>query len=184
YRSSSNIVEVANQFIKRNKARYDKNMFTENPPDRPIVIKSFANYTSQTKYLVQDIQTLPNLADVAVLYRNHASAIALMNALDRAGIPFYMKDSDTRFFSHWVVEDILNFMRMTYTDKRPDILEKIHLKMNGYISKKQMAELLTIRNQESVFDNLINHVQLQDYQVKQLQEGKEKFQQMKGKPPL
>lgn len=184
YRSSQNIVEVANQFIKRNKARYDKNMFTENPSDRPIVIKSFANYTSQTKYLVQDIQSLPNLTDVAVLYRNHASAIALMNALDRAGIPFYMKDSDTRFFSHWVVEDILNFMRMTYTDKRPDILEKIHLKMNGYISKKQMAELLTIRNQESVFDNLINHVQLQDYQVKQLQECKETFQQMKGMPPL
>ncbi|MDU2065181.1 MAG: hypothetical protein E6713_10115, partial [Sporomusaceae bacterium] len=30
-----------------------------------------------------------------------------------------------RFFSHWVVADILNFMRLSYSDKRIDIFEKI-----------------------------------------------------------
>ncbi|CAK4823896.1 unnamed protein product [Aphanomyces euteiches] len=39
-------------------------------------------------------------------------------------------------------------------------------------------------NNESVFDNLLNHVQLQDYQRKILQECKETFQQMKGMPPV
>jgi DNA helicase-2/ATP-dependent DNA helicase PcrA len=121
---------------------------------------------------------------VAVLYRNNSSSIALMNEFDRAGIPFYMKDADNRFFSHWVVEDILNFMRMTFTDKRPEILEKIHFKFNGYISKQQMAELKEINNNESVFDNLLNYVQVQDYQIKQLKAGKETFQQMRGMPPL
>lgn len=32
YRSSQEVVTAANLFIKRNKHRYDKNMFTENPP--------------------------------------------------------------------------------------------------------------------------------------------------------
>ncbi|GJM72133.1 hypothetical protein HMSSN036_43490 [Paenibacillus macerans] len=74
-------------------------------------------------------------------------------------------------------------MRMTFTDKRADILEKIHLKLNGYISKQQMAALKRIDNNESVFDNLLRHVPLQDYQVKPLLESKETFQQMRGMPP-
>lgn len=184
YRSSENIVSVANQFIKRNKLRYNKNMFTQNPSSTPIITKSFANYVFQAKYLVQEMQKAKNLSDVAILYRNNASSINLMNEFDRAGIPFYMKDADNRFFSHWVVQDVLNFMRMTFTDKRADILEKIHLKLNGYISKQQMAELKKIHNNESVFDNLLNRVELKSYQVNQLKETKETFQQMRGMPPL
>lgn len=184
YRSTKDIVNVANQFIKRNKNRYEKNMFTKNPLGKPIKIRSFADYIYQAKYLVQEIQKIENLAEVAVLYRNNSSSIALMNEFDRAGIPFYMKDADNRFFSHWVVEDILNFMRMTFTDKRADIFEKIHLKLNGYISKQQMAALKEINNNESVFDNLLRYVQLQEYQVKQVKANKETFQQMRGMPPL
>jgi len=183
YRSAGNIVEAANQFIRRNKNRYDKNMHTTNPPSTPIVIKSFENYASQAVYLLQELRGVENLREAAVLYRNHSSSIVLMNELDKAGIPFYMKDADTRFFNHWVVEDILNFMRMTYTDRRADILEKIHLKMNGYISKQQMAELLLINNNQSVFDNLLKQVKLQTYQVKAIEELKHTFQQMKGMPP-
>lgn len=129
---------MANQFIRRNQNRYNKNMFTRNLAVKPIKMKSFADYVYQAKYLVQEIQKVENLAEVAILYRNNSSSIPLMNEFDRAGIPFYMKDADNRFFSHWVVEDILNFMRMTFTDKRPDILEKIHMKLNAYITKQQM----------------------------------------------
>lgn len=184
YRSTSTIVYAANQFISRNKQRYPKQMFTDNGSGDPIRLRVSANPAEQTKYIVQQIQGLQQLAEVAVLYRNNSSSVALINALDRAGIPFYVKDADQRFFSHWVVEDILNFMRMSYTDKRVDLLEKIHLKFNGYISKQQMAALKEISNQQSVFDNLLQYVQLHDYQVQPLLNSKETFQQMKGMPPL
>ncbi|MNI20800.1 putative ATP-dependent DNA helicase YjcD [compost metagenome] len=184
YRSSQDIVRVTNKFIQRNKQRYAKNMFTDNPSHRPIQIKTLEGYPNQTAYLVKEIQKAEQLAEVAVLYRNNASSISLINELDRAGVPFYIKDSDNRFFSHWVVEDMLNFMRMSFTDKRFELLEKIHTKLNGYITKQQMAALKEINNNESVFDNLLQYVGLQDYQHKQLQDCKETFQQMKGMPPL
>ncbi|MFD0714407.1 ATP-dependent helicase [Paenibacillus sp. GCM10027626] len=183
YRSSKEIVHVANLFIKRNKNRYEKNMFTHNPAGRPVKIRSLEDYNAQAAYVIKAIQKEEKLEEIAVLYRNNSSSIALINAFDRAGIPFYMKDADNRFFSHWVVEDILNFMRMTFTDRRPDLLEKIHLKMNGYVSKQQMAALKAVQNQESVFDNLLQHVPLQDYQIKALQATKETFEQMRGMPP-
>ncbi|RUT48755.1 ATP-dependent helicase [Paenibacillus anaericanus] len=184
YRSTKNIVDVSNQFIKKNKNRYMKNMFTQNAEYKPVSIVKFDHYETQSKYLVEEIRKLEDLSEVAVLFRNNSSSINLMNQFDRAGIPFYMRDSDNRFFSHWVVEDILNFMRMTFTDKRTDILEKIHTKLNGYITKVQMSILKDIDNNESVFDNLLNYVPLQDYQIKQIEQCKETFQQLQGTPPL
>lgn len=184
YRSSKDIVDVANQFIKQNKNRYDKNMFTENPSQEPIVIKRFSNDRKQTSYLVQEISSVLDYRDVAILYRNNSSSISLINEFDRAGIPFYIKDSDNRFFSHWVVEDILNFMRLTFNDKRTDVLEKIHMKFNGYITKNQMSELKRINNNQSVFDNLLKYISLKNYQVKQLQNCKNIIHDMKGTAPL
>lgn len=184
YRSSKEIVDVANRFIKRNKTRYDKNMFTKNPSAKPIIMKRFVDYKYQAKYLVKRIARLENRKDVAILYRNNSSSILLMNEFERAGIPFYIKDTDNRFFSHWVLEDILNFMRMTFNDRRPDILERIHTKFNGYITREQMAAIRHINNQQSVFDNLLNHGDVKGYQFKYIKECKETFQQMKGQPPL
>lgn len=184
YRSSKDIVNVTNQFIKRNKARYNKNMFTENPSAKPIIMKRFVDYKYQAKYLVKRIGKLENPHEVAILYRNNSSSILLMNEFERAGIPFYIKDTDNRFFSHWILEDILNFMRMTFNDRRPDILERIHTKFNGYITREQMAAIRHINNQQSVFDNLLNHGEVKGYQYKLIKECKEIFQQMRGKPPL
>ncbi|MFD0958239.1 ATP-dependent helicase [Paenibacillus chungangensis] len=183
YRSSQEIVHAANAFIKRNRNRYNKNMFTANGERGDILFRELPDYRFQAKFLAQHVQEVEKLSEVAILYRNNASSIALMNEFDRMGIPFYMKDADVRFFSHWVVEDVLNFMRMSYTDKRPDLLERIHLKMSGYISKHQMAVLKEIDNGESVFDNLLKFVTLKDYQVKLLEEAKGTFQGMRGMPP-
>ncbi|RKP55111.1 ATP-dependent helicase [Cohnella endophytica] len=188
YRSTPNIVDVANRFIKRNKNRYDKNMFTRNPSHSPIAITELPDYRVQAKYVVEKIADgdPEDLGEVAVLYRNNSSSIMLMNALDRMGIPFYMKDGDNRFFSHWIVEDVLNFMRMTFNDKRPDILERIHTKLNCYITKQQMAALSALGpiEEESVFDALLQHVPLQEYQIKQLEAAKTTFAQLKGAKPL
>ncbi|MFC4305462.1 ATP-dependent helicase [Cohnella boryungensis] len=185
YRSTRSIVDVANRFIKRNKNRYDKNMFTERPDGDPITITVLPDYTFQAKYIVEKIIDKGRLGETAILYRNNSSSILLMNALDRAGIPFRIKDGDARFFSHWIVEDLLNFMRLTFNDRRADVLEKIHLKFNGYVSKRQMAQLLELEadREDSVFDRLLKHVPLQDYQVKPLGASRDIFRQMSGAPP-
>ncbi|TDL31347.1 ATP-dependent helicase [Jeotgalibacillus sp. S-D1] len=183
YRSTPQIVDAANQFIKRNKNRYDKNMYTENKNGEKIVIKVFPDYEDQSRYIGQQLAALTNYSDAAVLYRTNSSAILLMNELDRADIPFYMKDSDHRFFSHWIVEDILNFMRLSFNDKRADIFEQIHMKCKGYITKQQMIQAKQVPGKDSIFDKLINHVQLKDYQIKQVKSLKQTFNLMKNEAP-
>ncbi|KMN39461.1 ATP-dependent helicase [Lysinibacillus sp. LK3] len=164
YRSSASIVEPANLFIQRNKKRYNKQMFTQNPAAEPISFKILENYSLQAKYVVNQLKSLSKRGSTAVLYRNNTSAIPLMDALDRAGLPFYMKDSTIRFFTHWVVEDIMNFMRLAYNTKNISIFEKVYRKMNAYITPTQLKALQKVPEDGCVFTLLLEHVELKDYQ--------------------
>ncbi|MCT6816919.1 MAG: ATP-dependent helicase, partial [Lysinibacillus fusiformis] len=164
YRSSATIVEPANTFIQRNKKRYNKQMFTENPAAEPISFKILENYHLQAKYLVDQLKKLSKRGSTAILYRNNTSAIPLMDAIDRAGLPFYMKDSTMRFFTHWVVEDIMNFMRLAYNTKNITVFEKIYRKLNAYITPAQLKALQRVPEEGCVFTQLLEHVELKDYQ--------------------
>ncbi|KOS68213.1 helicase UvrD [Lysinibacillus contaminans] len=165
YRSASTIVKPANQFIKRNQKRYNKEMFTENAAAEPISFQALENYRDQAKYVVDQLKKLPDLSSTAILYRNNTSAIPLMDALDRAGIPFYMKDSSMRFFTHWVVEDVLNFMRLAYNTKNIAVFEKVYRKMNAYVTHAQLKALKKVQGDGCVFTRLLNHVELKNYQL-------------------
>lgn len=181
YRSSKDIVSVANSFIKRNKNRYEKNMFTENDFYKPIAIKKLSDYKRQAKYLIDAISN--SEANVAILYRNNSSSIILVNELEIAGISFYIKDDDKKFFKHWVVEDVLNFMRLAYLNRSVTVFERIYTKINGYISTRQMEQLKSINNNESVFINLLNNIQLESYQYKYIQECQDIFLKLKEMKP-
>ncbi|SIS49528.1 ATP-dependent helicase [Salimicrobium flavidum] len=182
YRSSQEIVHVANRFIKRNVDRYEKEMTTPNESQEAVDIHTFQNDEKQLDYVVGQIREKRGEEEVAVLYRNHSSVIPLVDQLDRAGIDFYMKDSEAKFFKHWIVEDILNFLRFSYNDSRIDILEKIHTKFNAYISKKQMTLLKNRQTDGSLFDQLLN-LDIQEYQKKAIPKAKQTFRDINGMAP-
>lgn len=183
YRSSKEIVETANQFIQRNKVRHPKKMFTKNPSVRPITIEQLAAYEDQTRYVINHLRQETNFEETAILYRNNASSINIMNALDLANIPFYIKDVDHKFFSHWVLKDILNFIAFAEDPSDIDVLAQIHTKFAGYISKVQLQRLYELRNGDHAFDLLLQHVEMKFYQKKQLKTMKSVFMSMKTARP-
>ncbi|KOF12190.1 helicase UvrD [Planococcus glaciei] len=185
YRSSKNIVEAANLFIKTNKKRHDKNMFTKQPEGDPIVIRRLASEEAQLKYVMKELKELKHFGDVAILYRNNSSSTLLMSELDRLGIPFYMKDADNRFFSHWIVEDMLNFMRFSLKPERIDIYAKIASKTNAYWSGSQLKQLSRMKpTAKNAFDEINLNITLKDYQLKILAEQKKWFDALNGMKPL
>lgn len=185
YRSTKNIVDAANLFIKTNKKRHDKNMFTKQPEGNPIVLRRLANDEAQLKYLMKELKELPDFGEVAILYRNNSSSTLLMSELDRHGIPFYMKDADNRFFSHWIVEDMLNFMRFALKPERVDIYAKIASKTNAYWSGSQLRFLSRMKPSKThALDEINRSVTLKDYQIKILAEQKKWFAALNGMKPL
>ena len=178
YRSTSELVDIANEFIKRNRHRYPKKMFTENPAGEPIEIHNLKRYDLQLNYVVGEIQKAEHPSEVAILYRNNNSAILLCNKLMDEGIPFYMKDVELKFFRHWIVEDILNIMRLSYNDSRVDILEKVYTKIGAYIKKGQIQQLQRSASKESAFDRLqkIVHAPYQEQVLKRAKQTIHKLQ--------
>lgn len=155
FRSTPQIVEVSCSFIRSNKLRFDKEMFTKNSEGEVLQIGQFEGTSEQNKFLIQKLKSQKDLSQVGVLYRNNLSAICLAEELNRANVPFYMREAGKqRFFSHWAVNDILNFLRFSFSDKSLPTLERIWSKLNCPIRKQHLDYLKQIQIDRSIFEIL------------------------------
>lgn len=155
FRSTPQIVDVACGFIRSNKLRFDKDMFTENPKGDVLRIEQFEGIREQNQFIIQKLKSQKDLAKVGVLYRNNLSAICLADALDRANISFYMRESGKqRFFTHWAINDMLNFLRFSFNDKSLSVLERIWSKLSCPIRKQHLDLLKQMSIDRSIFEIL------------------------------
>lgn len=184
YRSSKEIVETSAKFIKRNQDRYPKEMYTKNERYKPIHLKQVSDPKEQLDYIIYELLNEQHLKEVAILFRNNSSSTLYVSELHRRGIPFYMKDADDRFFSHWIIEDILNFMRLSFNVERKDIFTKIIMKMNLYVSRNMVTQFEKAKTTGNVFDAFIRTVPLKSRQVKKLQDYKKGYEVIPEMRPM
>lgn len=177
YRSSSNIVDCSNEFIKSNSIRYNKSLFTENPEILPVNIVKLKDDSKQYEYLFDELKI--DCEDSAILFRNNISTIAIVDGLLRNNIPFYKRDLKINFFNHWIIKDILSFIQLAYDSTDVHSFEKIYYRMNGYISKAQVQFVKTKNPSESVFDKLIKFPDLKFFQKNNIKRIKDKFNGLK-----
>lgn len=182
YRSSKNIVSVCNKFIKKNTLRYNKNIFTENNFIEPISIIKVNSITDQYIHLVDDLKGR-NFSNSCVLYRNNLSAIGVIEFLERNNIPFYMRDTSLRFFNHWMIQDIINFMIFANNTSNMQIYESIYYKKKGYISKKQINYAKTLNYNQSVFDRIMDFPGISSFYKTILRELKLDFKKLSKLSP-
>ncbi|QUH22231.1 ATP-dependent helicase (plasmid) [Alkaliphilus sp. B6464] len=165
YRSTNNIVSVCGDFIKTNKERYEKNIFTENEDGELVNVIELKDVEQQLNHIVSTLKKEKDLSRVAILYRNNMSSIGLAEKLYSEGIPFYMKGFNKYFFKHWLVEDIISFMKLAEDNNDIDSFQRIYGKMEGYyISHKMINDIKKDKSNKSIFEKLIDLPYLEDYQ--------------------
>lgn len=157
FRSNKNIVTTANKFIKSNKKRYNKELFTENEEGNKIKFINTKDDYDQIDFLVKKLKEENNLKEVIILYRNNISSIPIVDRLLQENIPFYIKDSVPSFFNSWVVKDILSFFQLAFDLTDIDAFERIYYKMKSYVKKDDLNILHTRKIKESVFRTLYNN---------------------------
>lgn len=169
YRSSKNIVSVCNRFIKKNTLRYNKSICTENKFIEPINIVKVNSIVEQYKYIIDDLKDR-QLNRCVILYRNNLSSIGLIDYLEKNKIPFYMRDIKVKFFNHWLIQDIVNFMMFSKNTNNMSIYENIYYKKKGFISKKQINYAKTLNYNLSVFNRIMDFPGLPGYYKSTLRE--------------
>ncbi|MDF2548359.1 MAG: hypothetical protein K0R93_3257 [Anaerosolibacter sp.] len=163
YRCPNDIVKISDAFIQTNQARYPKKLFSNREDRRGMQIIHLRDEQDQLNYLINQLSDRDDLSNAAILYRNNLSAISLADKLDRHGIPFYIRDSKNLFFRHWVVQDVLSFLRLSLDFGDFESLERIYYKMNGYIPKTAI-QYSKASHYASVFDRLLNFPEFRSYQ--------------------
>jgi DNA helicase-2/ATP-dependent DNA helicase PcrA len=116
YRSTSNILEVANHIIENNTERIDKILRATRGEGEPILCYKAEDEIHEADFVVGQIRSLeyqnPELkwADFAILYRTNAQSRAFEEVLTRYNVP-YQVVGGLRFYDRREIKDVLAYLR-------------------------------------------------------------------------
>ena len=128
YRSTSTILDSANDVIKNNKHRKDKKLWTENGVGDKLQYYKALDEKDEASYVVNEINKLidsgVNKSDIAVLYRTNAQSRVMEEALLKEGIPYKVVGS-FYFYNRKEIKDLICYLRLLYNTSDDISLQRI-----------------------------------------------------------
>ncbi len=116
YRSTSNILEVANHLIENNTERIDKVLRATRGEGESIYVYRADDENAEADFVVSQIRNLEtqhpelNWGAFAILYRTNAQSRAFEEVLTRYSIP-YQVVGGLRFYDRREIKDVLAYLR-------------------------------------------------------------------------
>ena len=162
YRSTPEILNVANNVIKHNSYRNKKNLWTKNPSDKQSVkYKRAKGDREEADYVSAQIMKLHNMGvpfrQIAVLIRITALSRIFEEKFTAYNIPFRVFGG-YRFYERKEVKDALAYVRMTINPKDQDSIIRIINYPRRGIGEKTVEHLveLAFQNNVTLYDLIIN----------------------------
>ncbi|MGF1945679.1 DNA helicase PcrA [Enterococcus gallinarum] len=114
YRSTQTILNAANQVIKNNRNRPDKNLWTENRAGEKITYYRGDSERDEARFIVSEMQKQiadkgRKFGDFAVLYRTNAQSRVIEEMLLKANVPYTMVGG-RKFYDRKEIRDILAYL--------------------------------------------------------------------------
>jgi DNA helicase II / ATP-dependent DNA helicase PcrA len=116
YRSTANILELANRLIANNTERIDKILKATRGEGEPTHCHRCEDEIDEAEFVTRQIQSLertnPELGfgNFAILYRTNAQSRALEESLVRAGVPYKIVGG-LRFYDRKEIKDVVAYLR-------------------------------------------------------------------------
>jgi DNA helicase II / ATP-dependent DNA helicase PcrA len=116
YRSTQTILSAANEVIKNNSAKIDKNLWTKNLVGEKIKYFSANNEYAEVDYVIQQIDDIckkekKNYSNFAVLFRTNAQARVIEDVFMKTGTP-YKLIGGLKFYSRKEVKDLTSYLKL------------------------------------------------------------------------
>ena len=163
YRSTPEILHLANGFIRKNTDRRPKTVRPTRVSGANVHLISAADRTAQYAWLLAmaahcDGQT-------AVLYRNNDSALPLIDLMERQGFPYRCRQMDDTFFTHRLVADLLDIIAFANDRRNTEAFLRIYYKIGCGITKKaaEYACEACQRSGKTVLEELLTFSPLSQY---------------------
>ena len=146
YRSTKNILKVANSVIKNNDNRMSKELWSAAEDGEKVEVYCAVNERDEAKYIIDKIRQLHDegvdYSDMAILYRSNYLSRVLEESCIYASIPYRIYGG-FRFFDRAEVKDALAYLRLAVTSNDNLAFERIINTPTRGIGNKTLD---TIRN--------------------------------------
>jgi DNA helicase II / ATP-dependent DNA helicase PcrA len=129
YRSTQNILNIANEIIKNNKGQIPKTLFTENAAGEKIRLVRTMTDNDEGKFVADAIQEQKlrnhfNNKDIAILYRTNAQSRSFEESLRRMNIPYTIYGGIS-FYQRKEIKDYIAYLRIIVNSKDEEALKRI-----------------------------------------------------------
>ena len=157
YRSTNNILKAANQVIKNNTERKEKNLWSNNGDGDKIKYVRCEGELDEAKYVVSEarklIQMGENPSEIAVLYRTNGQSRVVEESFLKEGIPFKIVGSYF-FYNRKEIKDLIAYLHLIYNSNDDVSLERVINVPKRGIGLKTIDKLRTEANirDVSMFD--------------------------------
>ena len=117
YRSTKNILNVANSVIKNNVERKEKKLWTANKDGDKVIYHTSLNEKEEANYVIKEIKKLledgASKSDIAVLYRTNAQSRTVEDAFVFNNIPYKVIGS-FYFYNRKEIKDLISYLKLIY----------------------------------------------------------------------
>jgi DNA helicase-2/ATP-dependent DNA helicase PcrA len=154
YRSSKQILNVANQVIGNNKGQIQKELWTDNGEGEKIKLVRTMTDNEEGKFVADSIQEqkLRNHffnKDFAILYRTNAQSRAFEESLRRMNIP-YTIFGGISFYQRKEVKDYIAYLRIIVNPRDEESLKRIINFPARGIGKTSLDKLILNANEKEI----------------------------------
>ena len=138
YRSTPEIVDLANSFVSKNENRREKTIKATRSNGAPVFLVQCLDRESQYDILLEIAKTCDR--ETAILFRNNECALPLIDLFEKHGVLYNRRKQDDLFFAYKVVTDIQDILRFALDPLNSEIFMRIYYKFGIPISKKAATE--------------------------------------------
>lgn len=153
YRSTSTILDAANQVIKNNSQRKDKKLWTDKGTGEKIKYYRAYNERDEAQYVIRKIKELVNKGteykDIAILYRTNAQSRVVEEEMLKENLPYRVIGS-FYFYSRKEIKDLIAYLRLIHNSKdNISLLRVINTPKRG-IGLKTIENLTSKADEEGI----------------------------------
>ncbi len=154
YRSSKNIIHVANEVISNNKGQIPKNLWTDNSEGEKINLVRTMTDNDEGRFVANTIQEQKlrnhyHNRDFAILYRTNAQSRSFEESLRRTGIAYRIYGG-LSFYQRKEIKDLLAYLRVAVNTKDEEALKRIiNYPVRG-IGKTTIEKCVIAANEQNI----------------------------------
>lgn len=163
YRSTPQILRVANALIRKNRQRIEKELIPMLPDGIPVVCHLAEDSTKEAEWMVKNIETLHQMGvaynEMTVMYRAHYVTRTIEEVLLRSKIPYTIY-SGVQFFGRMEIKDALCYLRMiVYKDDLSFRRIANVPKRNLGVRRMKFLEEYTEQHGGTLYDALVKNLE-------------------------